>query len=256
MTDSEEEVTHLSDSGSEYNPVDDSGTLTDSSDDRVVVTAIPSGEVASTSGLVHPGCTSSTAVTRAGEVASTSSVPLPTRGQTQARRAHSALPAAFANPNWEPTTSAAPVLPPFTGQPGIQVETVDFTSLDFYSLFFTEDLYRSIVDQSNLYAGQYIAAHPLLPLARDWKPITVSEFKTFLGLSLLMGITKKNELRSYWSTDPIQNMLVFSASMTRTRYEQILRFMYFSDNELCRPWGNPGYDFNQSFAALFTPDDV
>ena len=121
MTDSEEEVTHLSDSGSEYDPVEDSGSMTDSSDDGVVVpakvrrtrprtysvlevqepqgsrmeqrstsAAIPSGELASTSGLVHPGRTSSTAVSRgdvaspisavqAGEVASTSSVPLPPR---------------------------------------------------------------------------------------------------------------------------------------------------------------------------------
>ncbi|PIO39105.1 hypothetical protein AB205_0114280 [Aquarana catesbeiana] len=39
MTDSEEEVTHLSDSGSEYGPVDDSGSMTDRSDDRVVVPA-------------------------------------------------------------------------------------------------------------------------------------------------------------------------------------------------------------------------
>ncbi|PIN98643.1 hypothetical protein AB205_0083230, partial [Aquarana catesbeiana] len=191
MTDSEEEVTHLSDSGSEYDPVEDSGSMTDSSNDRVVVpaksstsTVIPSGELASTSGLVHPGRSqSSTAVSRgdmaspisavqAGEVASTSSVPLPPRRRTQARRAHSALPVAFANPNWEPTTSAAPVLPPFTGQPIIQVETVDFTSLDFYSLFFTEDLYRSIVDQSNLYAGQHITNIPQSSLARDLRPIT------------------------------------------------------------------------------------
>ncbi|PIO38400.1 hypothetical protein AB205_0173550, partial [Aquarana catesbeiana] len=149
MTDSEEEVTHLSDSGSEYDPVDDNGSMTDSSNDGVVVpakvqepqgsrleqrstsAAYPSGELASTSGLVHPGRTSSTAVSRgdvaspisavqAGEVASTSSVPLPPRRQRQARRAHSVLPAEFVNPNWEPTTSAAPVLPPFTGQPGIQ----------------------------------------------------------------------------------------------------------------------------------------
>ncbi|PIO15225.1 hypothetical protein AB205_0066250, partial [Aquarana catesbeiana] len=178
MTDSEEEVTHLSDSGSEYDPVEDSSSMTDSSDDGVVVpaksstrAAITSGELASTSGLVHPGRTSSTAASRgdvaspisavqAGKVASTSSVPLPPRRRTQARRAHSALPAAFANSNWEPTTSAAPVLPPFTGQPGIQVEIVDFTPLDFYSLFFTKDLYRSIVDQSNLYAGQHIATIP------------------------------------------------------------------------------------------------
>ncbi|PIO33160.1 hypothetical protein AB205_0149050 [Aquarana catesbeiana] len=70
MTDSEEEVTHLSDSGSEYEPVDSSGSMTNSSDDGVVVpakrstsTAISSGELASTSGLVHPGHTSCTAVT-------------------------------------------------------------------------------------------------------------------------------------------------------------------------------------------------
>ncbi|PIO14601.1 hypothetical protein AB205_0065560, partial [Aquarana catesbeiana] len=165
MTDSEKKVTHLSNTGSEYEPVDSSGSMTDSSDDGIVVpakrstsAAIPSGELASTSGLVHLGRTSSTAVTlddvvspvsavQACEVASTSSVPLPPRGQRQARRAHSALPAAFANPNWEPTTSAAPILPPFTDQPGIQVETVDFTSLDFYSLFFTEDLYRSLKER-------------------------------------------------------------------------------------------------------------
>ncbi|PIO22667.1 hypothetical protein AB205_0066150, partial [Aquarana catesbeiana] len=88
MTDSKEEVTHLSDSGSEYDPVDDSGSMTDSSDEGVVVpakvqepkgsrmeqrstsTAIPSVELASTSGLVHPGRSqTSTAVTR-GDVAS------------------------------------------------------------------------------------------------------------------------------------------------------------------------------------------
>ncbi|PIO24115.1 hypothetical protein AB205_0141990, partial [Aquarana catesbeiana] len=40
MTDeSEEELAHLSDSGSEYKPIDSSGTLTDGSDDGVVVPA-------------------------------------------------------------------------------------------------------------------------------------------------------------------------------------------------------------------------
>ncbi|PIO30101.1 hypothetical protein AB205_0044470, partial [Aquarana catesbeiana] len=72
---------------------------------------------------------------QAGEVASTTSVLQPPRRQRQACRAHSALSAAFANPNWEPTTSAAPVPPPFTGQLRIQVETVDFMSLDFFCCF-------------------------------------------------------------------------------------------------------------------------
>ncbi|PIO15224.1 hypothetical protein AB205_0066250 [Aquarana catesbeiana] len=152
--------------------------------------AITSGELASTSGLVHPGRTSSTAASRgdvaspisavqAGKVASTSSVPLPPRRRTQARRAHSALPAAFANSNWEPTTSAAPVLPPFTGQPGIQVEIVDFTPLDFYSLFFTKDLYRSIVDQSNLYADTTVQITTATGVVE--KPPCVHEYNQNMG---------------------------------------------------------------------------
>lgn len=80
-----------------------------------------------------------------------------------------------------------------------------------------------------------ITANSNLTLARQfaWKPITIPKFKTFLGLSLNMGITKKNEMRSYWSADLIHHMPVFSAA--RARYKQILWFIQFNDNELCRP---------------------
>ncbi|CAI9615891.1 unnamed protein product, partial [Staurois parvus] len=131
---------------------------------------------------------------QAGAVASTSIVPQPPRICTQARRAPSILPDVLANPNWQPTNSATPVFPPFTAQPGIQVETASLTTpLDILELFFTEDLYALIVDQSNLYAQQFIAVNPNSNLARPfiWKPITVSEFTFFWGLSLNMGVTKK-----------------------------------------------------------------
>ncbi|CAI9606528.1 unnamed protein product, partial [Staurois parvus] len=161
---------------------------------------------------------------QAGVVASTSIVPQPPRICIQARRAPSIVPDVLANPDWQPTNSAAPVLPPFTAQPGIQVEIANLTTpLDFLELFFTEDLYALIVDQSISYAQQFIATNPNSNLARPfaWKPITVSEFKVFLGLTLNMGITKKNELWLYWSTDPIRHMLVFSAAMARHRYKSI-----------------------------------
>ncbi|CAI9535441.1 unnamed protein product, partial [Staurois parvus] len=109
-------------------------------------------------------------------------------------RASSILPDVLANPDWQPTNSAAPVLPPFTAQPEIQVETANLNNpLDFLELFFMEDLYALIVDQSNLYAQQFIAANPDSNLARSfaWKPITVSQFNFFWVLTLNMGITKK-----------------------------------------------------------------
>ncbi|CAI9577297.1 unnamed protein product, partial [Staurois parvus] len=67
-------------------------------------------------------------VVQAGAVASTSIVPQPPRIRTQARRAPSILSDELANPDCQPTNSAAPALPPFTAQPGIQVETAKLTT--------------------------------------------------------------------------------------------------------------------------------
>ncbi|CAI9614857.1 unnamed protein product [Staurois parvus] len=133
---------------------------------------------------------------QAGAVVGTSSVPQPPRICTQARRAPSILPDVLANPDWQPTNSAAPVLSPFTVKPGIQVETANLnTPLDFLERFVKEDLYALIVDQNNLYAQQFIAANSHSNLTRPfaWKPITVSECKVFLCLTLNMGITKKKK---------------------------------------------------------------
>ncbi|CAI9556376.1 unnamed protein product [Staurois parvus] len=180
---------------------------------------LPFGELASTSGLVHPGLFyTSTAVSlgevkspisavQAGAVARTNIVPQSPRILTQAHRAPSILPDVLANPEWQPTNSAA--LAPFPAQPGIKVETANLnTRLVFLELFFTEDLYALIVDQSNLYAEEFIAANPNSNLARPfaWKAITVSKSNFYLGLTLNMGITKKNALLLYWSTDPIHHM--------------------------------------------------
>ncbi|CAI9604529.1 unnamed protein product [Staurois parvus] len=109
---------------------------------------LPFGELAII-GLVHPGLShTSTAVSlgdvaspvravQAGAVARTSIVPQPPRIHTLTRRAPSILPDVLANPEWQPTNSAAPVLPPFTTQPGIQVETANLpTLLDFFGAVF------------------------------------------------------------------------------------------------------------------------
>lgn len=46
----------------------------------------------------------------------------------QAHRVHSVLPDMIASLDWQLTDCAAPILPPFTGQPGIQVETANITT--------------------------------------------------------------------------------------------------------------------------------
>lgn len=267
MTDESSGEHSVSDTDSEYDPVESSSSLTESEEEKTPAkrirhseqqqattsNEIPHGEVVSTNDVIHPD-----------EEPSTSSG---VSHQPQRVRAYTDVPEALSNPLWLPSNSVAPIIPPFTAQPGIQVETKNLTPIQFFNLFFTEDLLNLIVDQSNRYAQQYITNNPNSYYARpfEWKPLIVEEFKIFLGLTLNMGLTKKNVLRSYWSTNPIHHMPLYSSVMSRTRYTMIMRFLSFTESSMCLPRNDPGYDklykirplinfFSKKFSQIYTPD--
>lgn len=88
---------------------------------------------------------------------------------------------------------------------GIQRQSTDVQRRQAVRKWY-QDLYIFIVNQTNLNANKYITAKPNSYLARpfEWKPITVSEHKSFLGL--------------LWSYLSIHHMPVFSVAMVRKRY--------------------------------------
>uniref|UniRef100_A0A8C5M180 PiggyBac transposable element-derived protein domain-containing protein n=1 Tax=Leptobrachium leishanense TaxID=445787 RepID=A0A8C5M180_9ANUR len=158
-----------------------------------------------------------------------------------------------------------PDIPPFTANPGINIDVAGFTATQFLQVFMGDDLLGHIVAQSNLYAHQHCAAKPDSYLARQqWTPLDVPEFLKFWALTMLMGIIKKPSIRSYWSSSPICSTPIYPQSMSRRRYENILRFMHFSDNSLCPPREHPQFDrlykirplithFAARFAEAYTP---
>lgn len=113
--------------------------------------------------------------------------------QPQRDRGHTSLPFALQNPLWLSPNPGAANIPPFTAQPGVQVNTDDFAMLDFFHLIFTEDLLSAIVAQCNLYAQQHMVSNPGSSYARhyEWGELTVEEFKIFLDITFTMGLTKK-----------------------------------------------------------------
>ena len=260
-----------SDSEVNYEPVISSGTQTDSDEEEYCPPAKRrhSGEeeaVPSTSSAV-PSTSSavpstSTTVPRQERPSSSGVSPRPQRVRTNA-----SLPYALLNPLWLPPNSGEAIIPPFTAQPGVQVNTENFAPIDYFRLIFTEDLLTSIVAQCNLYAQQFIQSNPTSFYSRpfEWRDLTVEEFKIFLGLTLNMGLNKKNELQAYWSTKPIYHMPIYSAVMPRARYLMIMRFLHFNDNTQCPPRNSPAFDklfkirpllnyFSEIFPQLFTPD--
>ena len=135
--------------------------------------------------------------------------------------------------NWVPANGQQPVIPPFTGNAGVLVDTDNFEPIDFFKLFVTDDLLNSFVCETNRKAHQYIAQHPNMARyssVHTWTDTNVTEMKKFLGLTFLMGLVKKPRIHMYWSTAPSLYTPIFKATMLRNRFQLLLRFWHFNDD--------------------------
>ena len=88
---------------------------------------------------------------------------------------------------------AAPPRFPFTGTSGIQALITTDDPLEYFQLFFNEEIISFIVDETNRYAEQYLQSNELTPSSRvlNWKETNNKEMKCFLALMLLQGVINK-----------------------------------------------------------------
>ena len=115
----------------------------------------------------------------------------------------------------------------FQEEVGINVDSENLRScLDFFLLFFTDEVWQLLVEQTNLYAEQKRGPEE----GSVWYPVTKDEMKAWVSLYLNMGLVTKPNLSSYWSTDPALNSPFFPSIMSRDRFLQILRYLHFADN--------------------------
>ena len=133
---------------------------------------------------------------------------------------------------WRMARGTVPLDIAFTGNPGIHVQTAGFQPHEYFSLFITDDLLNCFVPETNRYANQFIAEGNLRRSSRanDCFPTNREEMKKFLGLLFLMGIVHKPAIHMYWSKDPLFCTPIFSAVMSRNRFQLLLKFLHFNDN--------------------------
>ena len=101
--------------------------------------------------------------------------------------------------------------------------------IDYFNYFCDSSLLQKIVEETNRYATQ----NPITQSShqRPWSPVTKTELKNFLSLSILMGLVQKGDLQSYCSTDFLLHTPIIGQIMSRDRYIHILRCLHFHDNE-------------------------
>ncbi|KAJ8929521.1 hypothetical protein NQ314_017779 [Rhamnusium bicolor] len=102
----------------------------------------------------------------------------------------------------------------------------------FFSYFFTKDILSYITEQTNLFSVQ----------VRPEKPANISEdeIKAFVGIFIYMSVIHLPSTRSYWNNT--MEIPAVSQTMTCNRFEEIKRFLHFSDNNELVPFGQVGHD--------------
>ena len=101
--------------------------------------------------------------------------------------------------------------------------------LSFFHMFVGEDDLKEVVRNTNMYAAIQRAKNADDKRRREWKPLTVRELCTFLGLLIVFGIHKLPSFVYYWSTSFIYSCPQFAAVMSLKRFTQIKRFLHLSD---------------------------
>ena len=126
-----------------------------------------------------------------------------TRPNARRRRNESNAQTESSSYTWSDTPSDPPNFP-FTAIPGVNfqyvIETINVGEL--IDLFFSEDLWNLLVEETNRYAVQMMENKQIRRSSRitSWKETDTSEMKCFIGLLLHMGACKKPSVEHYWST--------------------------------------------------------
>ena len=126
-------------------------------------------------------------------------------------------------------------LPPFkpTRDPGVYLDVParrNFKEVDFFHLFFTNDLISSIVEHTNTYAWMNIIKKKKYA-SKDgsWKETSPNEIRMFIALLLYMGVVNVPAHDRYWSIKSLFHGLWARVMMPRLRFKALLAMLHVVD---------------------------
>ncbi|XP_026746467.1 piggyBac transposable element-derived protein 3-like [Trichoplusia ni] len=96
---------------------------------------------------------------------------------------------------------------------------IEKSPLDYFNLFFTDDILELIVYHSNLYSVQKKGTSI---------NITKDDIKDFIAINILMGVVDMPAYTDYWSNDFKYQRI--SDVMTLKKFQLIRRYIHFNDN--------------------------
>ena len=113
----------------------------------------------------------------------------------------------------------------FTGKPDVKTDiNEEMTPLDFFNLYFDEELLNRICEDTNKFATQTCVT--------NWKDVSRAELRIFFALKIHQGIVQMPVEDMHWSKDPLFEMPIYRSVMPFSRYKKIRQCLHFSNNEI------------------------
>ncbi len=104
------------------------------------------------------------------------------------------------------------------------------TELEFFNLFFTPEMIKSVVAHTNSYAYMKLAAGGHTSYAtsdRSWQNTTVDEINHLIGLLIYFGLVHVDSaVEKYWSTKTLYHGLWARKILSRARYKALMAFLH------------------------------
>ena len=149
----------------------------------------------------------------------------------------------------------------FENATGTRVNVTDCDQVEnVVNCFLGDDLLEFIIMETNKYRAENYRKFKKGKKCRKWRDVTTSELKKFFGLVIIMGLVMKARINLYWSTNPIIETPIFSKTMSRNRFQKILKYLHFSDNKNMPPNADRLYKvqhlidyFSKKFEENFSP---
>jgi hypothetical protein len=166
--------------------------------------------------------------------------------------------------NWNFTVTENPAIT-FAYLSGINTSASEVfacsSPYDFFSLFVNDQIFETISSQTNIFAEQNRLQFNSWRLDQ-WHETTPNEIRRFFGLIIWMGLVRLPRIEMYWRKAEGYNLSLPRKIMSRNRFELLLRFLHFTDNEK-----NEKNDrlskikiivdsLNENFQKYYLPDEV
>ena len=112
----------------------------------------------------------------------------------------------------------------------VRVLDTSMTTMEYFQIYYTDEVFENLVQFANDNAADKRQREPDKNKG-EWKPVTLAEIKAFYGLLIMKDILRLDRDAHYWHVGAKHFLLrtQFSGVMSRDRFFQIRRYLYFVD---------------------------